>query len=64
MQGDLFNGLALITLGVFSLCIFFILGERDITGPVFIILLGVGAAYASIKSNKRRNGENSINKKQ
>lgn len=54
MQGDLLKGIALIALGVFSIWLFYILGERDATGPIFIIVLGAGAVYTSIKDNRKQ----------
>jgi hypothetical protein len=54
MRGDLLNGIALIILGIFSTWLFYILGETDATGPIFIILLGVGVVIISIKDNRRR----------
>lgn len=54
MRGDLLNGLALIALGIFSMWLFYMLEEADITGPIFIIALGAGAVYSSIKDNRKQ----------
>lgn len=46
-------GLLLTALGIFSMWLFYILGERDATGPIFIIMLGVGCVYATIAENRK-----------
>lgn len=54
MKGNLSNGLVLVVLGIFSMWLFYTLGEADVTGPIFVIILGIGAVYASIKENRKQ----------
>lgn len=58
MRKDIIPGLLLITLGAVSLWAFCTLGETDGIGPIFIMLLGAGQVYASIReaqiARKRR----------
>lgn len=62
MKRDFIAGLLLITFSIFSIWIFYLLGETDMTGPIFIIMLGVCQVYAAVQ-HKTETPKKQINKK-
>lgn len=65
MKRDIKYSLFLIILGFFSIWLFCSLGEKDMTGCVLIIILGICYLYDSVRKysiGRKKNGKYAIDK--